>query len=307
MNSPATTWQSNAVAALFWFQYGFKVIPLIPGLKLPAVKWDPWLDGLSQEAITQYWASHPSHEVGFIVGGDVIVLDADAPESVAALVGIERAFNITPNFVVQTKRGQHHYLRLAPGTFAKTDSHGTEQHPDRLDVKATRSMVVLPPSTGKSVMVSTANHAGELTEVGQDFIDAVFLHNGRPLPRPSAPNLRTATEPTTGKLRLLQVILSRLDASCGYDDWTHVGMALHYETSGSDDGYDLYDAWSSTGKTYDGPKATAAKWHSFQSDCEGGYTIRTLFWMARNAGYSAQDIYAEAEAFDTWEGEDGTD
>lgn len=304
MNRSATSWSSILAAVLFWFRYGFKVIPLIPGSKLPAVKWDPWLDGLSPEGITQYWTRHPWHEVGFIVGDDVIVFDADAPESVAALVAIEKAFNITPNLVIKTKRGQHHYLRLAPGTFAKGDSHGTKDHPERLDVKATRSMVVLPPSTGKIVLMAEAGHTSQLTEVGQDFIDAVFLHNRRPLPRPSVPTPRSPTEPKIGHLRVLQVTLSYIDADCGYDDWTHVGMALHRETGSSDDGYELYDAWSSTGEKYDGSKATAAKWSSFHSDCEGGYTKATLFRMAKAAGVSVEEIYAEAEPFEIVEGED---
>jgi hypothetical protein len=300
LNSPM-----YAAAALLWYERGLQVIPLIPGSKLPAVKWDPWIADLSPGKIATYWKQHPDHELGFIVGDDTVVLDADAPESVAALVAIEKAFNITSNMVIQTRRGQHHYFRLAPGTFAKTDSHGTADHPERLDVKAKRSMVVLPPSTGKAVLAITAGPGSQLIEVGQDFIDAVFLHNGRPLPRPSVPTLRTATEPTTGKLRLLQVILSHLDADCGYNDWTAVGMALSNETGGSDDGDTLYDAWSSTGKKYDGRKATAAKWASFRSDCEGGYTIGTLFMMAEAADFSREQILAEAEPFDTGEGEDG--
>lgn len=305
MSKPNITWQRNVDAALFWFRFGFKVIPLIPGSKLPAVKWDPWLQGLSPDSIAQYWTRHPWHEVGFIVGDDVIVFDADAPESVAALVTIEKAFNIAPTLVIKTQRGEHHYFRRAPGTFAKTDSHGTEDHPERLDVKATRSMVVLPPSTGKLVLVAGAGNAGELTEIGQAFIDAVFLHNGRPLPRPSVPIVRSAGEPKTGTIRLLRVILSHLDADCGYSDWTAVGMAAHNETGGSDDGYALYDAWSSTGKKYDGPKKSAAKWLSFRSDCEGGYTLATLFWMASKVGVTVEMILAEAEPFDMLEADDG--
>jgi hypothetical protein len=41
-------------AALSWYEFGFSVIPIIPGTKLPAVKWDPWLDGLSPKKIRVY-------------------------------------------------------------------------------------------------------------------------------------------------------------------------------------------------------------------------------------------------------------
>jgi hypothetical protein len=138
-------------AAIYWYTFGFAVIPIIPGTKLPAVKWDPWLATLSLETISTYWAQHPSHEVGFIVGDDVIVFDADSPKSIAALALLEKTFDITPSLTVNTSKGQHHYYKRTPGTYAKSDSHNTEKHPERIDVKTGRALVILPPSTGKEV------------------------------------------------------------------------------------------------------------------------------------------------------------
>jgi hypothetical protein len=66
-------------AALYWFKFGFNVIPILPDAKKTAVKWDPWLKELSIEKIAEYWSKHPDHEVGFIVGDDIIVFDADSP------------------------------------------------------------------------------------------------------------------------------------------------------------------------------------------------------------------------------------
>ena len=138
-------------AAIYWYSFGFAVIPIIPGTKLPAVKWDPWLDALSQETISTYWAENPDHEVGFIVGDDVIVFDADSPKSIAALTLLEKTFNISPCLTVNTSKGQHHYFRRAADTYAKSDAHSTEKHPQRIDVKTGRALVILPPSTGKEV------------------------------------------------------------------------------------------------------------------------------------------------------------
>ena len=138
-------------AAIYWYTFGLAVIPIIPGTKLPAVKWDPWLAALSLETISAYWAQHPDHEVGFIVGDGVIVFDADSPESITALALLEKTFDISPNLTVNTSKGQHHYFRRASGTYAKSDSHSTEEHPERIDVKTGRALVILPPSTGKEV------------------------------------------------------------------------------------------------------------------------------------------------------------
>ncbi|MBV5337248.1 MAG: hypothetical protein J0653_04585, partial [Deltaproteobacteria bacterium] len=51
-------------AALDCFEFGFKTVPIEPGTKKTAVKWDPWLDVLSIEKIAAYWSKHPDHEVG---------------------------------------------------------------------------------------------------------------------------------------------------------------------------------------------------------------------------------------------------
>jgi hypothetical protein len=100
--------------AMFWYGYGFKVIPIPPGAKKTAVRWNTWLDGLDPQKIVGYWAKNPSHDLGFIVGDDIIVFDADTPESLAALYEIEARFGITPKLVVKTTKGQHHYVRLEP-------------------------------------------------------------------------------------------------------------------------------------------------------------------------------------------------
>jgi hypothetical protein len=145
-------------AALYWFKFGLDVIPIIPYTKLPAVQWDPWLGGLSLEKILDYWSRHPDHEIGFIVGDNLIIFDADSPDAIAALVALERKFEVTPSLVVKTTKGEHHYFRRASGTHAKSDSHSTDKHPERIDIKTGRALVILPPSTGKTIATGEVNH-----------------------------------------------------------------------------------------------------------------------------------------------------
>ena len=139
-------------AAFYWYGLGLTVIPIIPGTKRTAVKWDPWVEKLSPEVIEIYWRQHPDHEVGFIVGDGIIVFDADSKMAIVALREIEEAFDLSPALVVKTSKGEHHYFRRHPDTYAKSDSHSTEDHPERIDIKTGRAMVVLPPSTGKEVI-----------------------------------------------------------------------------------------------------------------------------------------------------------
>lgn len=286
-NQHIPCFKNNTEAALYWHQFGLDVIPIVPLLKQPAVKWDPWLSGLNAEKITAHWAKHPNHEIGFIVSDSLLVLDADSPESVAALYAIEKESGMPPLMVVTTRRGEHHYFRRSDETFAKSDAHSTKQHPDRIDVKTGRSIVVLPPSTGKVIKACWAKSAKNLFEIGQDFIDMVFKHNGREAPR--APALTTAP---TDELEIdckthkqLGALLDQLDPEeGGHDSWIRIGMAIHNETNGDEDGLELFDKWSHRGSTYPGRRMIETKWRSFDSNRENRCNLGTIINRVKATG-----------------------
>ena len=282
---------SCANEAKRWFSFGFSVIPVLSNSKITAVKWDPWLEELSLNSIFSYWKKNPSHELGFIVGDNVIVLDADSPESITSLINIETAFAVTPNFIVNTKKGVHHYFKLASGAFAKSDSHDTKKHPDRIDVKTGRSMIVLPPSTGKEIEICDAENAADLVEINQDFIDAIFRVNGREEPRAFVPDLKSAS-PTSTNAKQLKILTDKLDPDIGYDEWYRIGMALYYETGGSEEGLNIYDAWSSKGTKYSGTKEIRAKWSSFKSGSSKPITVGTIHKLLadQNIHYCEDDF-----------------
>ncbi|MBJ6802065.1 PriCT-2 domain-containing protein [Geomonas propionica] len=286
-------------AAMYWCGYGFDVIPVLPGNKLPAVKWDPWLSDLGPNQVNDYWTKNPSHEIGFIVNAEIIVFDADGPESVAAIKEIESRFCLTPKLVVKTKKGEHHYFRRSTDTVAKTDSHSSEKHPARLDVKTGRTMVVLPPSTGKYIIENRTESKNDLTTASQEFIDAVYIHNGRPAPSevkvaPSPIARSVPVESDDVLLIQIESLLQKIDPDSGYDDWRSVLMAVYHETRGSDEGLALVDLWSSKGSKYSGTKDIETKWRSFRLDVPNPLTIGTLIKMARDTGANVADILGAA-------------
>lgn len=61
----------------------------------------------------------------------------------------------------------------------------------------------------------------------------------------------------------IRELLKRHNADASYDDWVEVGMALHHETEGSDDGLALWDEWSSQGSKYIGTDDLESHWRSF--------------------------------------------
>lgn len=284
-------------AALFWFRFGFKVIPIIPDTKSTAVKWDEWLDRLSPEKIAEYWKKHPKHEIGFIVGEDIIVFDADSPESIDALAELEARFGVKPMLVVKTAKGKHHYYRRAKGIFAKSDAHSTSEYPERIDVKTGRSMVILPPSTGKVILQQDATNASELTEVDQAFIDAVYQHNGREAPNQLVPvsPMSVHSEPQSQVIAKLKALLAHIDPDCGYSIWLQVLMAIFQETGGSEEGLRLAIEWSGKGKKFKGSSEIKAKWRSFRLDVNNPITIATLIKQVSDSGKDWVSICAEVE------------
>jgi hypothetical protein len=286
-NQHIPCFKNNNEAALYWHQFGFDVIPIVPLLKQPAVKWDSWLDGLNAEKIAAHWAKHPNHELGFIVGDSYFVLDADSPESVLALKALEKESGMPPLMVVTTKRGEHHYYKRSKDTFARSDAHSTEQHPDRIDVKTGRAIVILPPSTGKAIKSSWVESADKLFGVGQGFIDMVFQHNGREAPRP--PIVKTAhteaLEIDSKTYQQLAALLDQLDPEeGGHNGWVRIGMAIHTETGGDDEGLKIFDQWSRRGSTYPGPRVIDTKWRSFGSSREDRCNLGTIINRVKAAG-----------------------
>lgn len=286
--------QTKLEAALYWSRFGLAVIPIVAGLKKASVAWDSWLNNLSVEAIRAHWARLPSDDVGAILRHRQLVLDTDSPEASEALRVLEQRHGVEPRLIVSTSRGEHHYFALADGVFVKTDSHDGKLHPDRIDVKARRSQVNLPPSGVRKVKLCSVQHADQLSEVDQDFVDAVFRHNGREPPRPAPERELAPVEADDAHLAKIEALLGYIEADGGYADWTQVLMAIFHESQGSDAGLDLADKWSARGSGYPGRRALDQKWRSFSLDVANPVTIGTLIKRAKEAGADIDVLVGDA-------------
>lgn len=71
--------------------------------------------------------------------------------------------------------------------------------------------------------------------------------------------------------------LYSLDPNCGRDDWVKILMS--FKSAGGD--MDAAENWSAQGDTFN-PQAFRATWRSIR---EGGYTGKTLYFLAREAGW----------------------
>jgi hypothetical protein len=288
----------NLAAALDYFDRGFKVIRVVPGTKKSAVKWDPWLNGLTREVVHNTWSNH-HYDVGAILGPDLYVLDSDSPEAEAAIQTNCAKHGIHSNKIVKTKRGYHHYFSLTPGTTINSHTFSTEHHPSRIDVKTGRSMMVMPPSGGRYLITTGSPTVTELTVAPPDFIEAIGWHNSpetglKPIPKAlAAPN-----DPRQLSGKECRILTDHLDPEMHHDNWIKVGMALHHNFGGSDEGLEIFDYWSSKGKKYKGRKEIEQRWRSFKHHIDlgrPGHTMGTVCRMVEDRGHDWLMVCADAQ------------
>ena len=82
--------------------------------------------------------------------------------------------------------------------------------------------------------------------------------------------------------------------SDGYDFWYRVGMAIH--STGLENGFELWDEWSSQRSKYEGESKCRRKWKSFNENKDRKITIASLYKAAMETGwhYSSEEEIHEA-------------
>ncbi len=93
----------------------------------------------------------------------------------------------------------------------------------------------------------------------------------------------------------IRAMVNLLDPDMEYGDWTKIAMAIHHVTGGSDDGFDIFDAWSGRGSKYKGIGESKSKWRSFKTDRVISYNIGTIINMLKAKGFDWKAVCAEAE------------
>lgn len=88
----------------------------------------------------------------------------------------------------------------------------------------------------------------------------------------------------------LRELLRRIDPDIEYPEWIKVGMALHHESGGSDEGLALWDDWSSEGTKYDQQAKVPKRWKSFSSQKGRAVGVGTLRKLADPSSDDFDDL-----------------
>lgn len=140
-------------------------------------------------------------------------------------------------------------------------------------------------------------------ELGREAFIGYDMAISPPLPKLDRP-VRAPARPPSGELNQWVGYLYAIDPDeLSYEQWLEVvGFGLHYETGGSDEGFDLWDAWSSQSGKYTTSEYGRYKWDSIKNDKASNVTGQSIIHLARLHGYNADVL----DAFDVIEAEDNT-
>ena len=104
----------------------------------------------------------------------------------------------------------------------------------------------------------------------------------------------------------IEELLVALDPDMGREQWIKTGMAVAHETDGGDDGFEIWDGWSSDGHSYPGTEALRVQWDSFErrkGSNRKQVTMASVIKMVKDAAAtrpskaaSAQEVSAKVDA-----------
>lgn len=131
----------TATMALGYLDAGLSVVPLKPGTKVPAAKWEEFQYRKAERAEVGDWAVRfPGFNLGMVTGriSGVTVVDVDGPNGAATARGLPH--RLPETLTQKTPKGWHMVYQLAPNVANSVDrDHG-------IDIRGEGGYIVVAPS-----------------------------------------------------------------------------------------------------------------------------------------------------------------
>jgi KaiC/GvpD/RAD55 family RecA-like ATPase len=285
----------NLQAALDLAEAGFAVFPARAANKRPHVKDWQTIATTDPAQIRRWWKKWPDAMPAILTGrrNSVAVLDLDLKDGKDGGAAL-RALGLDPDTlstctVATPSGGRHLYFRWPEGLGCSPpdDESGKPLH--GVDVRGQGGFVIAPGAShgrGRYRLLEGAL-AGDLP----DWPDAP-QHAAR---APSEGSGEPTGLPRHVTREALMALPNDGDEYASRDAWLKIGMALHCETDGDEDGREAWHEWSGQWPGYD-PGATDAAWDSFKP--EGGVTGWTIITDAERHGWKNATVAELHRQFD---------
>lgn len=210
-------------------------------------------------------------------------------------------FPTPPLLTVETSPNKFHsYWPIAEGPTLSQDEHravedvlvtqfGSDKHCK--DIARVMRLPGFWHVKGKPHFVTIKiNMAPFVGGYSPDDIRKAFIPAGIP-PRPALPSVSAGTADP----ERIRSALAKIDAT-DRDTWLSVGMALHYETGGSQEGFELWDDWAQTCPEKYSEEGQDKAWRHFRPDGVKPVTLGTIFHLAQQSGWVDPNLTSEFSA-----------
>ena len=169
----ASVHPENLKQALHLAGRGFRVFPLLAGMKRPAFA--GWQAAASTDpAVVRAWfeGKYAEANVGIATGGGLLVIDADGAVGKSSLEVIESVIGVDLGLVVDTPSGgRHAYLTIPDGQWVPNGVKSLKDYPG-IDIRADGGLVVAPGSVVNGTPYTTVND-GDLPLAPQWLVDTI--------------------------------------------------------------------------------------------------------------------------------------
>ncbi len=276
--SHAKATQDNLTIALKLAKAGLPIFPARGSNKRPHVKDWPNVATTDAAQLRRWWGRWPDAMPAIPTGerSGIAVLDIDMKDGKDGMVTLRDlgfdSYALSPVSIPTPSGGQHRYYRYAKGLGSNAGKIGPG-----VDMRAAGGFVVAPGAFNRNGAYGAVDVA-QLTDL-PDWPDKL---------KPPLRVARKSSGERTG-LPFAEVAAALMaipnDGSNPDDDgrdwWLHIGMALHHETNGDEEGLEALQDWSEQHPSYDYVKTLDA-WLSFEGN---GRTAATILREARKHGW----------------------
>src|SRR3990167_9465529 len=156
--------------ALRYFEMGYRVIPLKPRQKVPAItSWREYQVNMPALTDIQGWFKHPLSNLGIVTGDGVLVVDLDGPGAEAAL---NAAGVFLPASAPRSSTGKGHHVWLKVREPVPNAVRIAGDAACGVDIRCDGGYVVAPPSIHESGRAYTwITELGELPDAPESLLE----------------------------------------------------------------------------------------------------------------------------------------
>jgi hypothetical protein len=286
-------------AALLYVRRGWEIFPVPPGTKagysVQSRGFDngkPWGKTTDESEVRAYWAKLPGANVGLVmgIGSGIFDLECDTKEGhanlkqdgAASLAELEAKHGKLPaTLMFESPSGSVHRLYRHPGGDIRIRSGAldAENYPG-IDVKGDGGMSVAPPSRTRKGVYRWINKR-RIAAAPAWLLDTLRKPQYATREPDGFAQFANWTRPVNISKLTLAVAMIPNDLKTSREIWVKVGFALWDATGGSQEGYQLFAAWSRRWPNYNAEK-TRTFWDTIKT-ARCNITAGTIFYMADEA------------------------